>query len=121
MANDGLVSFQPQPHNRWTSYASKSSSDWLELRWASPQSMGRVELAIYDDRGGVQPPKSIKLQAWIDGQWQTIDATAEPVTPAGGSWNVFRFETIKTEAIRMIFEHRDAARSGVSEVLVFEK
>ena len=121
MANDGLVSFQPQPHNRWTSYASKSNSDWLELRWASPQSMGRVELAIYDDRGGVQPPKSIKLQAWIDGQWQTIDATAEPVTPAGGSWNVFRFETIKTEAIRMIFEHRDAARSGVSEVLVFEK
>jgi hypothetical protein len=55
-AIDGKSVFLPSPMNRWTSYESKSQTDWLEIDFGRRVEFRRVELAIYDDRGGVQPP-----------------------------------------------------------------
>ncbi len=61
-AIDGKTNFLPEPMNRWTSYESKSESDWLEIDFGKPVEFRRVELAMYDDRGGVQPPTSYIIQ-----------------------------------------------------------
>lgn len=55
-AIDGKTNFLPSPTNRWTSYESPNSSDWLEVDFGADKSFNKIELAIYDDRGGVQPP-----------------------------------------------------------------
>src|SRR5262249_814594 len=56
LAIDGKVNFLPSPMNRWTSYGSPNATDWLEVDFGAPKEFARIELAIYDDRGGVQPP-----------------------------------------------------------------
>ncbi len=63
-ANDGIVHFGATPNNRWTSYESSDKTDWLEIDFGQPTRFSRIELALYDDRGGVQPPQSFEIEVW---------------------------------------------------------
>ena len=120
MANDGKVSFAPSPVNRWTSYESPNASDWLEIDFGKPQKVGRVELAIYDDRGGVQAPTSYSVQVWNGDAWQDVrDQRKTPEIPAGGQFNEVHFAPVQISRLRVVFVHRGKARSGVSEILVW--
>ena len=121
LANDGLINFLPSPVNRWTSYESKDDRDWLEIDFGQTQQFRRVELAIYDDRGGVQPPQNYELEFWDGTAWQPIsDATKSPERPAGGELNTVRFAPVQSRRLRIWFQHSGQARSGVSEVLVWD-
>lgn len=121
-AIDGIVSFSPTPANRWTSYESPNAADWLEIDLGGPRRIGRVELAIYDDRGGVQPPESYVVELWDGTQWRRPDGERRsPERPVGGVMNEVSFPPRKAAKVRITFTHRGKARSGVSEVLVWEK
>ncbi|MGA1190585.1 MAG: discoidin domain-containing protein [Pseudomonadales bacterium] len=72
-ANDGVISYRPQPHNRWTAYESKESSDWLEVEFENEMRFGRIELHFYDDRGGVQPPEDYWVEIFRDGKWTVVE------------------------------------------------
>jgi hypothetical protein len=120
MANDGVTSFQPTPHNRWTSYGSLSSSDWLEIDFGAVKAVTRVELAIYDDRGGVQAPQRYTIQWWDGTEWREArDQQKTPETPVGGEINEVRFRKVSTARVRVVFTHRGKARSGVSEIFIW--
>jgi hypothetical protein len=120
MVNDGKVSFTPSPHNRWTSYESPNSNDWLAIDFGTAQKVGRVELALYDDRGGVQAPASYAVQFWDGEAWREVkDTKHSPEQPAGGQFNEVRFAPVETSRVRVVFTHRGKARSGVSEILVW--
>ena len=120
MASDGIVSFSGSPHNRWTSYESKTDSDWLEIDFGGEKEVGRVELAIYDDRGGVQAPQDYTVELWRDGKW-TAPANQEksPAKPAGGQFNEVRFDKTKSTKLRVVFTHALPAKSGISEIFVW--
>ena len=91
-SNDGKTVFDPNPMNRWTSYESSQASDWLEFDLGEPRTFGRLELAIYDDRGGVQAPESFAIEVWSDGKWVAVeDETHLPLKPAG-SYESHEFE-----------------------------
>jgi hypothetical protein len=120
MANDGVISWSPRPHNRWTSYESPRESDWLEIDFGEPKTVSRVELAIYDDRGGVQAPARYSIEYYDGKSWrETANQRKTPAEPAGGQINEVRFDAVKTRKVRVVFTHRGKARSGVSEVLVW--
>jgi hypothetical protein len=120
MANDGIVNFQPNPHNRWTSYASPNTSDWLEIDFGAEKTIGRVELAIYDDRGGVRAPADYRVQIWDGTAWRDAEnQKKQPAEPVGGHYNEICFRPVQTAKVRVVFEHRGRARSGVSEILVW--
>jgi hypothetical protein len=122
MVNDGKVSFTPSPHNRWTSYESPHASDWLEIDFGKSQRVGRVELALYDDLGGVRAPASYTVQIWNGSSWQDVtDQKKTPEAPTGGQLNEVRFAPVQTAQLRVVFVHRDKARSGVSEIFVWEE
>ncbi len=119
-ANDGVTCFGPTPHNRWTSYESPNASDWLEIDFGSEKEFARLELAIYDDRGGVRAPASYDVQYWSGSRW--VDAAGQkksPEQPVGGQWNEVRFRKVKASKVRVVFVHKNKARSGVSELLVW--
>ncbi len=119
-ANDGKVSFGPTPHNRWTTYESKNDSDWLEIDFGKSQKIDRIELAIYDDRGGVQPPTMYIVQSWDGAFWTDAkDQIKKPELPTGGQINEVRFAPIEAARVRVVFTHRGKSRSGVSEMLVW--
>jgi hypothetical protein len=122
MANDGVVNFNASPANRWTSYESPNASDWLEFEFGSTQEVGRVELAIYDDGGGVRAPAKYAVRWWDGKDWREVaNAKASPETPAGGQWNEVAFDRVKTSKVRVVFTHGSKARSGVSEVLIWRE
>jgi len=121
-ALDGKTIFLPTPMNRWTSYESKELRDWLEIDFGKPTEFRRVELAIYDDRGGVQPPRSYRVEYETDGGWEGVRETSrQPEKPTGGTWNEVRCEPVRSSRLRIVFEHAHPARSGVTEVQVWNE
>ena len=120
LAIDGKVNFLPTPTNRWTSYESPNETDWLEVDFGIEKAFDRIELAIYDDRGGVQPPTKYEIEYWDGVAWRTVgDAKRTPEKPAGGQFNEARFDRVKSSKVRVVFTHNGKARSGVSEVFVW--
>jgi hypothetical protein len=120
--NDGLVQFGVNPRNRWTSYTSKSKEDWIAVEFANPKKVGRVEIAIFDDRGGVQAPDAMRVETLVDGKWKKVESPlSDPPQPVGGQWNEIRFQPQTVGKIRVVFTHKGEARSGISEVLVWSE
>ena len=119
-AIDGKTVFLPTPMNRWTSYESKETSDWLEIDLGEPREFRRVDLAIYDDRGGVQPPTEYRIETWTGQAWQPVaEPRFSPEKPTGGAWNTARFNPLQAARLRIVFTHQGQARSGVTEVMVW--
>lgn len=119
-AIDGKTVFLPSPMNRWTSYESPSESDWLEIDFGKPTEFRRVELAIYDDRGGVQPPSVYRIEYRKDNEWLEVPhLKRHPDKPIGGQWNAARFDPVTSNKLRIVFTHQGKARSGVTEVMVW--
>lgn len=122
LAIDGITNFLPTPTNRWTSYESPNVEDWLEIDFGKQTEFRTVELAIYDDRGGVQAPESYEIQVWKNEQWQSvIGLKKNPPAPAGSQWNSVTFEPASTDKLRIVFKNRGKARSGVTEVMVWNQ
>jgi hypothetical protein len=121
-ANDGVVNFNPEPRNRWTSYESPNKNDWVEFDLGSPQTFSRVELALYSDGRGVRAPKAHWIEIWIDGGWRRIaDQARFPQTPIGGELNEVRFPPVTASKVRVVFEHALPGKSGVSEILIWRE
>ena len=122
LAIDGRINFKPTPINRWTSYGSPNKTDWLEVDFGAPKEVGRAELYIYDDRGGVQPPSDYTLQYLDNGVWRdAIDQRKTPAQPTGGIDNTVTFRPMTAAKVRILFTHRGDARSGVTELLATAK
>lgn len=119
-AIDGVAQFSPDPRNRWTAYESPNPTDWLEVDFGGEKEFAQVELALFDDRGGVQAPESYAVQFWDGDNWRDApDEKHAPDQPAGGQWNEARFGKVKSSKLRVVFAHAGKARSGVTEVLVW--
>ena len=103
--------------NRWTSYGSPNKTDWFEVDFGSPKEVRRAELAIYDDRGGVQPPESYTLE-YFDGQtWKEVaDLVTSPKVPAGSAVNTATFRPVTCQKLRIVFTHNGQSRSGLTEL-----
>ena len=119
-SNDGKTVFDPNPMNRWTSYESSQDEDWLELDLGEPRSFGRIEIAIYDDRGGVQAPESYRIEVWQEGRWERVEGEVHsPEKPTGSQWNRATFREVSSSKVRIVFRHRSPAKSGVTEVMLW--
>lgn len=121
-AIDGKIVFLPTPMNRWTCFESPNATDWLEIDFGREIKTSRIELAIYDDRGGVQAPKSYSVQRWDGKSWLDVEEpVSNPVMPMGGQMNEIRFKSLLATKLRIVFVHAGKSRSGVSEILVWKE
>ena len=120
LAIDGRTVFLPNPLNRWTSYESSNASDWLEVDFGAGTAFNRVDLAIYDDRGGVQAPAKYDIEYWDGKEWRAVAGVrTTPERPAGGVVNEARFDRVTARKVRVVFTHAGKARSGVTELSVW--
>jgi len=122
LANDGRTVYRSNPVNRWTSYGSTNATDWLEVDFGEPKEVGRIELCLYDDRGGVQPPASYTVQSWTGSEWKEVpDQVKTPAKPVGSAVNTVTFPKLTTAKFRVVFTHQGNSRSGVTEVLAWKE
>jgi hypothetical protein len=118
--NDGIIQTQANPRNRWTSYESPNASDWLEIDFGREREMWRVELVLYDDRGGVRAPIRYRVEHWTGSEWKEVaDAIRVPAIPAGNEINTVTFDRVRTSKVRVVFDHAGSARSGLTEILIW--
>lgn len=118
--HDGVISYRPSPHNRWTCYESPSSTDWLEIDFGKATEFRRLELHLYDDRGGVQAPRSYAIQFLDNGVWRDVtELERSPEKPVGGAMNTARFRPVTSTKVRVVLEHAGGARSGLTEIEVW--
>ena len=121
-AIDGITNFLASPTNRWTSYESKTETDWLEIDFGKPVEFRRIDLAIYDDRGGVQAPLQYQIETWNGQSWEAVaNVEKAPEKPAGSQWNSARFAPVLRAKLRILFTNAGNARSGVTEVMVWNE
>ena len=121
LVNDGLVSYRPKPHNRWTAMQSPNREDWVELDFGKRVAFSRVVLHPYGERGKIQPPASYDLQVFADGEWRSIpDQAKTPPEPKAASPNVITFEPQTAQKLRVVFKHRDEVWSGLTEIEVWK-
>ena len=122
LANDGKTVYRPTPINRWTSYGSPNNTDWLEVDFGELKEIGRIELCLYDDRGGVQPPASYTVHSWTGSEWREVpDQVKAPPNPVGGAVNTVTFPKLTTTKFRVVFNHKGQSRSGVTEILAWKE
>jgi hypothetical protein len=81
----------------------------------------RIELAIYADSGGVQPPARYEVEFWDGKKWRVVTgARKSPEKPTGGQFNEVRFGRVTTSKVRVVFTHAGKARSDLTEILVWD-
>lgn len=122
MVNDGVINYRPSPHNRWTAYESPNKTDWLAIDFGEAKTVGRVELHIYDDRGGVQPPQSYTVEYRDGDAWkEAANIKRSPAKPRGSAINTATFDPVKTTSLRIVFTHAGRSRSGLTEIEVWKE
>jgi hypothetical protein len=123
-AIDGKISYRPTPMNRWTSFESPNTNDWLEVDFGTRKQVGRVLLHIFSDGGGVREPKSYVIEGWTGSEWKAAPKPVyDPAKPTGSMINTVTFPPISTTKIRAVFTHigEGNSRSGLTEIEVWEK
>jgi hypothetical protein len=116
------VIYEATPMNRWTAYGSPNATDWLEINFGAPKQINRIDLCLYDDHGGVQPPKSYSIQIWNGSEWQEIpDQVKSPTKPLGSSVNTVTFPKQTTTKFRVMFMNDGQARSGLTEIMAWNE
>jgi hypothetical protein len=120
LAIDGKVIFRSNPMNRWTSFGSTNLSDWFEVDFGEPKQVGRVELYLYNDRGGVQAPASYSVQYFAENEWKDVlNQIKSPERPRGSDVNTVTFAPVKASKVRIVFVHNGKARTGLTEIEVW--
>ncbi len=120
--NDGKVFFSPSSRNRWTSYESPNENDWVQIDFGSQKTVGRVDMYIFGDGAGVQSPLGYSVIYWNGSDWKPMEVLSRtPKEPTAGVVNSIKLTPVKTSKIGVIFKHDSPARTGLTELMVFEK
>jgi len=121
-AVDGRLPFTRYSRNRWTSYGSPNAEDWLEVDFGVVKTVGRVELFLFGDGGGVAAPEEYRIEVWRDKGWEAATIrTRAPREPLAWALNSVELEPIQAKKLRMVFRHALPAATGVSELRIWEK
>ncbi|MCM3626120.1 discoidin domain-containing protein [Paenibacillus glycanilyticus] len=116
--NDGIVSYESTPANRWTSYESPNESDWVQTNFGTSKRKDAVGIYLYADGGGIKAPASYDVQYLnANGEWVSAgNQVKTPEVPAGNALNLVTFDPVDAEKFRIQFTHSDA-KTGVTEIL----
>ena len=121
-ANDGRVWFLPGPTNRWTTYGSPNASDWLEIDFGAEKEFAPSRAGhLRRPRRGAKVTASYDVQFWDVGMAVGGRAEEVPEQPAGGQFNEITFDPVTASKVHVVFTHKGKARSGVSEMFVWEE
>ena len=118
--NDGLVAFTRYQRNRWTAFESPNESDWVEVDFGTPTTVGRIELYLWGDGRGVAAPATYRVEYWDGSAWTAATELARaPEAPTTWAVNTVRIQPVETERLRVVFEHALPMVSGLTEFAIW--
>lgn len=107
---------------RWTSWPKKGEKQWVELELKTPLNLQSLSVYWYDDNGGVQIPKSWKLEYKNDGKWNDFPlyVTDEYEVQKNQYNMVHPGKPIITDALRLQIQSRPDAAVGILSIDIEE-
>lgn len=104
---------QAAPHQTW--FPRRSSLEWVQYEWDAPQVLDECQVYWFDDtrvNGGCQLPVFWRICYREDsGAWVPVDATVPAATI--DEWNNVKFPSVKTTALRIIVQCKEARSAGM--------
>lgn len=120
--NDGRTFLTIASRNRWTAYQSPNPSDWVQFDFGKPVTVGRLELCLWGDKGGVRAPRSYTVQIWDGAAWKDAQVLkCDPQKPTIMTVNEVVINPVVAERLRVVLVHDPPGFSGVSELMIWEK
>jgi hypothetical protein len=118
---DGQYVYDRRPVNRWTTTASPSAEDQVEVDFGIARALDRVELYVIDDGEGapLRAPREIRLEQWDGGAWQALGGANAAGAPAGGRPYRVSFPQVRTPRLRVTLVHAGDARSALTELMAW--
>jgi hypothetical protein len=100
---DGVIADEP----RWTAYLSPNTVDWVQVDFERVRRCDGFTIYLYDDRGGVQPPRQMFVEHLHGHRFQQVShARWNPAGPGPGA-NTVTFDPVHTRSLRVHFVHRE--------------
>jgi hypothetical protein len=117
--NDGRIAFTRASRNRWTAYGSPHRRDWVQIAFGAPRQVGAIDLYLWGDSAGVRAPRRLEVQYWDGRRWAAARVLEQlPTRPETWALNTVRIVPVRTERVRVVFEHPLPAFTGVTELMV---
>lgn len=104
-AIDGRIWYFPEIRNRWATTGSTSTTDWYTIKFGSNKKVSEIKLYLFADHKRFDVPDAVTIEYKTDNEWKRVERTEDrPLT--GNTSNTIRFKPVLTDAIRVIFEHK---------------
>lgn len=104
-AIDGRIWYFPEIRNRWATTGSRSTTDWYAVDFGSNKKVSEIKLYLFADHKRFDVPDAVTIEYKTGNEWKRVERTEDrPLT--GNTSNTIRFKQVPTDAIRVIFEHK---------------
>ena len=118
---DGRVGFNRYSDRQWTALGSPRQRDWVEIALGGSRTVNGLDLYLWSwESRGTGAPARIEVQvANGDSGWRDLpDATQTPGAPLSMSLHRIRFAPETADRVRIVFQHAEGLRSGLTEIVV---
>jgi hypothetical protein len=117
-----IVDGVADPNGRWTAFESPNESDWVQVDFKRKMAANMVYIYFYQDNSNIFPPESVTIQYWKGDSWVNVtNQKAVPEKAEGNSLNIFKFDEIETDRMRVVLLHPRGKFSGLYEIEFFRK
>jgi hypothetical protein len=117
---DTRIAFTRYSRNGWTTVGSPNDEDWLELRLEGVRTVAMLDLYLLGGRAGLAAPASYRISYQNGTGWhEAVVRLRLPDVPTAWARNRVTIEPVRTDRLRMVFEHAVPAFTGVAEVMVW--
>lgn len=89
-------------------------TQWVQYDFATNHTVSQVKLYWFKDGGGIDVPKSYKIQVWNGNSWVNV-SNASGFGTATDQYNTTTFTPINTSKIRVEMVSQDNASTGILE------
>ncbi|WP_136606238.1 Ig-like domain-containing protein [Paenibacillus dokdonensis] len=124
--NDGVISYDDNPQNRWTNWQrTPRSGDWVSITFGDfkpvEYDVDNMEIHWFGDHG-TSYPASYKIQYKSGEDWVDVkNMKSDPVSTALRQANKYTFDMVKTSALRVDMTAQTGMGIGITEIKVFSK
>lgn len=120
--NDGVVSKESNPKNRWTNWGKPGENydDHIGIEFEKEHSVNKIGISLYSD-DGVAIPSEILVEYWNGNEWASVSNQSKTKGFSAEGIEEITFDEVNTTKIRALLKEDTAANKavGLTEFYVY--
>ena len=116
--NDGIISYNSNPKNRWTNWQSSNPGDSITVTFDRQYLLDNTTLYVFTDHG-TAVPSNVTVEYWNGSTWVQVANKIQPSPYITGE-NVITFDPVQTDRMRYYLTSSESGKwSALTEIEVF--